>query len=476
MSGLCSRLKDSLDIDSNQEIHYMERVLVVEDDSFFRETFRDLLREDGYEVDVAASGAEAIEKLRKQYYHVVVTDLVMQGINGLDLLSNVKQYDSSIEVILVTGHANVETAIYALKNGARDYLVKPINQDELKHTVALCVEQRRLLDENLELKRQINLFQVSQTIANCLELERIYSLVVDALAKEVDVSRGIGYFLEGDNLVLKELKMLDKVTAERIGSSLSAHFKTQKKKSESIIVRIDDEFLKSKDINKSLLLFIRSKTHLQGVIILFNEPGKEFRSDINQKNLHFLLEQSSLALDNASRFAMARNLANIDELTGLFNYRYLDVALDHEIKRTGRYGSSLALIFLDLDLFKNVNDVHGHLIGSKVLKEVGVLLKNLTREVDLVFRYGGDEFTIILIETGMAGAARVAERIRMCIEDHIFLANEGYSIKITACLGYSVYPDDSKSKIELLELADQAMYHGKLHGKNVVSHLTNNRP
>ncbi len=474
MTGFTQLPERFLGHSPNREIRHMERVLVVEDDSFFRETFRDLLREDGYEVDVAASGAEALEKLYDQYYHVIVTDLVMQGINGLDLLSNVKQYDPSIEVILVTGHANVETAIYALKNGARDYLVKPINQDELKHTVALCVEQRRLLDENLELKRQINLFQVSQTIANCLELERIYSLVIDALAKEVDVSRGIGYFLEGDVLALKELKMLDQVTAERIGSSLSSHFKMQKKKTESIILRVDDKFLNSKDINKSMMLFIRSKIQLQGVIILFNEPGKEFRRDINQKNLHFLLEQSSLALDNAYRFAMARNLANIDELTGLFNYRYLDVALEHEIKRTGRYGSSLSLIFLDLDLFKNVNDAHGHLIGSKVLKEVGLLLKNLTREVDLVFRYGGDEFTIILIETGMAGVARVAERIRKCIEDHTFLADEGYSIKMTACLGYAVYPDDSKSKMELLELADQAMYHGKLNGKNVVSHLSIN--
>jgi len=453
----------------------MERVLVVEDDSFFRETFKDLLMEDGYEVDVASSGAEALEILCHKEYHVVVTDLVMKGISGLDLLSRVKQFDPAIEVILVTGHANVETAILALKNGARDYLIKPINHDEFKHTVALCVEQRRLLEENQELKGLVNLYQVSQTIANCLELERLYKLVIDSIAKEAEVSRGAGFFLEGDKLVLRELKQLPQINKEKMGVLLSPYLKHPNKKNEYVIVPVDENVFNNhgiRDVKEAMLLFVRSKAQLQGVILLFSEPGRGFRRDLNSKNLHFLLEQSSLAFDNAARFAQARNLANIDELTGLFNYRYLDIALEHEIKRTERYGSNLSLIFLDLDLFKNVNDTHGHLIGSKVLKEVGLLLKKLTREVDFVFRYGGDEFTIILIETGMSGAACVAERIRMSIENHKFLASDGYNIKITACLGYSCFPDDSRSKTELLELADQAMYHGKVSGKNMVFHLS----
>jgi len=453
----------------------MERILVVEDDSFFREVFQELLREEGYEVDTAASGTEALDKLTHKDYHVVVTDLVMQGISGLDLLSRVKQFDPAIEVILVTGHANVESAIYALKNGARDYLVKPINHDELKHTVALCIEQRRLLDENLELKGLVSLFQASQAIANCLEMERIYTLVVDALAKEIGVSRAIGYFQEGDDLVLKELKGFEQGNGDRVGALLYPYIQRQKEKTGNLFVRLDEKILRGQgidDIYKAMLLFIRSKTHLHGIIILFNEPGSDFSCDINGKNLHFLLDQSSLAFDNAARYAMARNLVNIDELTGLFNYRYLDIALEREIKRTERYSSSLSIIFLDLDLFKNVNDTHGHLVGSKVLKEVGMLLKKMTREVDFVFRYGGDEFTIILVETGMAGAAIVAERIRRSIEAHNFLADEGLQIKITACLGYACFPDDSKSKTELLELSDQAMYHGKLSGKNVVHHVS----
>ncbi|KAF0216844.1 MAG: diguanylate [Geobacteraceae bacterium] len=455
----------------------MERILVVEDDSFFREVFSALLKEEGYVVDVAASGKEALKMLKGEEYHVVVTDLVLQDISGLDILSRVKQLDPAIEVIMVTGHANMETAIYALKNGARDYLTKPVNNDEFKHTVALCIEQRRLLDENQELKGLVNLFQVSQAIANCLELERLTTLVVDALAKEVGVGRGLGYFLDDGNLALKEFKGIDEVAGKKVGEAVTAHVNWHEERTDSFtllsnVLPPGDSFGPGTgcDVKEALVLFIRSKTTVLGGVILVNEPGKPFPGAVNNRNLTFLLDQSALALENASRYTTARNLLNIDELTGLFNYRYLEVAMDREIKRAERYGSTLSVIFLDLDQFKNVNDTHGHLIGSKVLKEVGMLLKKSVREVDTVIRYGGDEYTVILIETGMPGAASVAERIRRSVEAHTFLSGEGFNIKLTASIGYACYPDDAKSKAELLELADQAMYRGKYSGKNVVFH------
>ena len=454
----------------------MERILVVEDDVFFREIFNDLLKEEGYEVDVAASGEEAMKKLSQEDYHVVVTDLVMQGMSGLDILSRVKQKDPAIEVIMVTGHANMESAIFALKNGARDYLVKPINHDEFKHTVALCVEQRRLLDENQELKLQINLFQVSQTIANCLDLDRLSSLVIDSLAKEVGVSRGLGFYLDGnDQLILKELRGFTEVAGKKLGDLLLEKIELQGEKSISSIALRElvpagntDDCEELADLREAMLLYVRSKSHLQGLIVLFNDAGKDFPTDIRFTSLHFLLDQTLLAFENASHYTTARNLLYIDELTGLFNYRYLEVALERELKRAERYGSNLSVIFLDLDDFKKINDVHGHLIGSKMLRDVGNLLKKSVREVDTVIRYGGDEYTVILIETGLKVAAVVAERIRKSLEDYKFLASEGLNIRVTASLGYACYPDDTRSKIELLEFADQAMYRGKTSGKNIV--------
>jgi diguanylate cyclase (GGDEF)-like protein len=454
----------------------MERILVVEDDRFFREMFCHLLRDEGYEVDAAASPGEALDSLGKNEYHLVVTDLVMPEMSGLDLLFRVKQHDPDIDVILVTGNANVESAIYALKNGARDYLVKPINHDEFKHAVSLCFEQRRLLNENMGLKSLVHLYQVGQTIANCLELERLNALIIDSLAKEVGSGRALGLFPDSEGrLVLSETRGFSEQDGEKLVEIMLPDC-MRYQGTTCDFKRLDNYFtselglaesLKA-ELKEALIVFIRSKTALQGVIILFNNSDGTFQSEINYRNINFILDQSSLAFENAIRYATAKNLLYIDELTGLFNYRYLDIALEREIRRADRYGSSVTVIFIDLDLFKAVNDRFGHLVGSRVLNEVGKLLKMSVRDVDLVIRYGGDEYTVILVETSASGAGIVAERIRSAIESHHFLAEEGYDIGLTACLGYASYPDDTKSKQELLDVADQAMYRGKESGRNMV--------
>jgi len=451
----------------------MARILIVEDDSFFREVFTDLLKEDGYSVEVAASGEEALEMIRTRPYELVVTDLVMRDVSGLDILSAVKRQDPAIDVIMVTGHANVETAIYALKNGASDYLVKPINHDEFRHIVAHCLEQRKLLDENQELKGLVNLFQVSQTIANCLELERIYPLLMDALAKEVGVGRGLGYFSEAGQLVLHEMRGIDEAHAPLLGQAVITECDLLDDGAGNLLTLanfLPDGEEYGGNVSEAMCLYIRHKSSLQGVLILFNEPGRPLPRDVNRNNITFLLDQASLALDNAARYSFAKDLLYIDELTGLYNYRYLDVVLDRELKRSERYGSPLSVLFLDIDHFKMVNDMFGHLIGSRVLREVGALLRKSVRDVDAVIRYGGDEYTVVLVETGVEGAAVVAERIRQAVEAYTFARADGLAIKLTVSLGYACTPNDAATKAELLELADQAMYRGKAGGKNMVFH------
>jgi diguanylate cyclase (GGDEF)-like protein len=456
----------------------MERILVVEDDRFFREMYSDLLREEGYVVDTASTGSEALACLAEHAYHLVVTDLVMPDLSGLDILSKVKQQDSSIEVILVTGHANIETAILALKNGARDYLVKPINHDEFRHTVARCIEQWRLINENQELKGLINLFQSTQVIGSCLDLERLYPLVVDTLSKELHHARAIGLFPDLENTtILREVRGLPQVEAEQLGR----HFTDPQLfplENAGTIVRID-EFSSSftppvpfqSPFRNALVLQIHSRNTYNGTVVLFDEPDKPFPEELNSNNLNFILDQSSLAFENAARYTNASNLLYIDDLTGLFNYRYLDMALERELKRAERFRATLSVVFIDLDCFKGVNDVHGHIVGSRVLREVGALLKKSVRDVDMVIRYGGDEFTLILVETGTSGAGIVAERIRSSLENHRFLADDNMDIRLTASLGYACYPDDTANRQELLDLADKAMYSGKARGKNIVVRL-----
>lgn len=454
----------------------MEKILVVEDDRFFREMYSHLLSGEGYEVHTAASVNEAMGLLRESEYHLIISDLVMPGETGIDLLFQVKRLNPDIDVIMVTGNTNVETAIHALKNGARDYLLKPVNPDEFRHTVALCMEQRRLLNENSELKGLVHLFQVGQTIANCLEIERLGTLVVDSFANELGTDRALGIFPDEDGrLSLSELRGLDYGDAEQFSETLLSRYSDsidtfwlREKVTDLLPSSTDSDGWLSLGMEEVLILFVRSKTELQGIVALFAPEAGSLPLEINQRSLHFLQNQTSLAFENAARFASARNLLYIDELTGLFNYRYLDLALDRELKRAERYGSSVALLFIDLDLFKGVNDTHGHLIGSRVLGEVGSLLRKSVRDVDLVIRYGGDEYTIILVETDGESAAHVAERIRVTIESHRFIADEGYDIHLSACIGYACFPEDTKSKLELLEVADKAMYRGKFSGRNRV--------
>jgi two-component system cell cycle response regulator len=452
----------------------MGKILLVEDDAFFREIFSDLLVEDGYQVETASSGNEALFRLAQGTYDLVVTDMVLQDISGLDVLSRAKQLDSDTEVIVVTGYGNMESAIYALKNGARDYLIKPISHDEFKHVVKLAMEQRRLLDENQGLKEQIRLFQTSQTIANCIDIDRIQSLVLEALIKETGVEKGFCCLRDaGREIYLLETKGLTAEEADLLNEEIKLVFNWEDETfTEPVNLKVKLSTLPDGGETEFLLMPLTNKSGLQGTIILQNNSGRVLISPEKSGNIHFLMEQSALALENAGRYSVAKDLLNIDELTGLYNYRYLEIALEREVKRAERYGLSMSVIFLDVDALKTVNDSYGHLIGSRVLKEIGGVLKKSVREVDIVLRYGGDEYTIILIETGRQGAAIVAERIRKTIDNHNFPIDGSRTTRLTASLGFACFPEDTKSKLELLEMADRAMYHGKASGKNTVSHIS----
>lgn len=451
----------------------MHRILVVEDDRFFRDMFADLLGGQGYEVETASSGLEGAQMLASHSYDLIVTDLVMPGVDGLRILTRAREIDPTMDVIVVTGNANVESAIFALKHGARDYIVKPINSDVFLHSVAQCLEQRRILDENEELKSMLNLYQSSQTIAGCLDMERLHHLVPDAFAREVGVSRVLGLFMDDGRPELRELKGVAQEVAEHYAAVIQAWIATNIPGNRPLMrIQFSDAHsgVAEAGIEEACLIFIRSRMGLLGVIVLFNEPGLRLPElGAQNKNINFLLEQSVLALENASSFAHARDMLFIDDLSGLYNQRYLEVALEREMKRIGRFSSQLAVLFLDMDAFKQVNDRHGHLVGSRVLKEMGVLLRASVRDVDIVIRYGGDEYTLILVETSPEGATLVAERIRAMVEGHPFLADEGLDIRMTCSIGYACCPDDALTKEELLEMADQAMYSGKGRGKNCIT-------
>lgn len=210
-----------------------------------------------------------------------------------------------------------------------------------------------------------------------------------------------------------------------------------------------------------------SRGRIIGAVELLNKKRGYFTAD-DLAMLRTLVEPGAIALENAILYQKSAELTVTDDLTKLFNSRYLNVHLSREIKRSHRYGTSVSLIFLDLDGFKHINDNHGHLAGSRALFEVGQVIQETVREIDVVARYGGDEFTIILPQTSAEGAMTIAERIRVAIEERPFLADRGIEVRLTASFGVSTYPDHGQNKEELLQRADQAMYRVKDRGKNGV--------
>lgn len=163
----------------------------------------------------------------------------------------------------------------------------------------------------------------------------------------------------------------------------------------------------------------------------------------------------------------AKNDSYIDEVTGLHNQRYLPMALEHEIQRTKREATKFTLLFLDIDYFKMVNDGRGHWVGSKLLLELGRVLKSQVRACDYVFRYGGDEFIVILGNADSSQARVAAERIRKAVENHAFQV-DGHNLNLTVSIGLASYPEHAQSAVALIKLADEAMYYGKRKSRNIV--------
>ncbi|HKE09496.1 MAG TPA: sensor domain-containing diguanylate cyclase [Candidatus Acidoferrum sp.] len=198
-----------------------------------------------------------------------------------------------------------------------------------------------------------------------------------------------------------------------------------------------------------------------GVIELINCIGPEGFDPRDLKLLEALSDFAAIALENARHVKRIHELTIMDDCTSLYNARHMGVILDTEIYRSQRYNYEFSIVFIDLDHFKQVNDTHGHLVGSRLLAEIGEALKTNCRLIDFAFRYGGDEFVLLLPQTSKENAINVARRLHKLIRETLWLKSEGLNIRLTPSMGLAAYPVDSKTKEGLLHLADEAMYQVK---------------
>jgi diguanylate cyclase (GGDEF)-like protein len=202
---------------------------------------------------------------------------------------------------------------------------------------------------------------------------------------------------------------------------------------------------------------LTSRHKVLGVIQLINVDMKWF-GDNEMLLLQALADYAAIAIDNARAVEKIQELTITDDCTGLYNARHLYKTLESEVYRSARFGYEFSVLFLDLDHFKRVNDTYGHLVGSKLLGEIGYAIKAHLRLIDFAFRYGGDEFVVLLPQTAKEPALIVARRLRDMFRTNTFLKDSGLNLNVRVSMGLATYPEDAKNAHEIIRQADEMMY------------------
>jgi two-component system, cell cycle response regulator len=211
---------------------------------------------------------------------------------------------------------------------------------------------------------------------------------------------------------------------------------------------------------------LRSMGNVVGVLALYDRiDGRPF-AEGDVESLGTLSTQASIAMDNVQLHQEAQRLSTTDGLTGLWNFRYLSSSLGREIERANRFERPLAVLMLDIDHFKQVNDQHGHARGDAVLRELAQRVQEQIREVDTFARYGGEEFVVVLPETTVEGATQLAERICVAVRREPFHAEGEESLKVTVSVGGAAFPAHGSSAATLMRAADRALYVAKNNGRD----------
>jgi diguanylate cyclase (GGDEF)-like protein/PAS domain S-box-containing protein len=432
------------------------KLLVVDDDPVVLDVVSTKLKAEGYLCKKADSGEEALSMAREEIFDIVITDLLMSGIDGFTLTEVLKAKYPTIGIIAITGATDVDSAVKAMKLGADDFITKPFNLDHIAISVQRALEKQRLILENknyqqfLEQRIQeatreqqeilTELKKTKEYLENLIEssVDPIISLSTDGKIEFCNrwTASLFGYPVnEILGHTLDDFCTGGKETAQKLLATVLVQGKVQNyeielasKNKQTIIASMSGSVLEDGDGNRI------------GIIAIFKDITE-------QKKLQRELQELSIK----------------DNLTALYNQRYFYRVLQTEMTRAIRHNHPLCLLLLDLDNFKQLNDSKGHLAGDRILERVGTVIKDATREyVDYAFRYGGDEFTVILTETTPPQASEVAERIQLMLTKS--LGEEG----LTLSVGLAEFRSPLSLE-EFINIADKAMYRAKKAGGNRIT-------
>jgi diguanylate cyclase (GGDEF)-like protein len=307
-----------------------------------------------------------------------------------------------------------------------------------------------------------------------LQLEPALNLVCDMASEIIPYDRGLVFFWDEERQqmhlrVTRNLETPDQETFDR-GNLLN--FWSAKLQRPMIIPRGAhgqvDLLLDAVGAESVLILPLFVRTRVMGSMLLFGPSRASFSEEDAQLLWILSLVVENLLTRDFANEALIK-LAFTDFLTAMKTRGYFEAQLDREIKRAERSKGPLALVMIDIDHFKILNDTHGHHVGDVLLRDISSVLMKDMRQIDTVARYGGEEFVLILPETNSVGAYRVAQRLRKAVEAARFFAGSPSEVvKMTISLGIAVFPQDAQFKRDLIEAADAALYEAKRGGRNRV--------
>lgn len=215
------------------------------------------------------------------------------------------------------------------------------------------------------------------------------------------------------------------------------------------------------------IIYFGDDRHQSYIGIIRCEDDKKLSNQLIHYLMNFLTSAFS-QIQNWKEMKRTNALVHIDDVTGLYNQRKLLKDLEEAIHKHNRIGEGFTVLFLDIDHFKYINDGYGHLIGTKILSELGKILKNILRESDLLYRYGGDEFVIIVPDASREEAQSIGERVLSAVKNQIFELDDLNTLRVSISIGISCFPHDAKSSKEILAMADRMMYCAKESGRGRV--------
>ena len=482
-------------------------ILVVDDEPAICEMMADILRGAGHRVAQALSGPDAQEIVRAGGISVVMTDLRMSPMHGLELLEWLRVEYPDIVVIVMTAYGNMEVVVECLRLGAFDFLTKPVdNLDLIPLTVEKALDKHHLGRENQSLIERLQAHEKELTAA-VRDASRKLTRDNMILQLGAEFTRRVVRSLEFDEIVQAAHECFSRFPMEWQYSlflfdpqlkqfEMVANNHPDLDSDERIFVPVGQSPLMDEVMQTGETIILetfsgsrydtgvrRHKYHAPPCMCIPLKMGDDFLGIMNINNFApdrfyevdyqmaiITSEYLTMALKNCRLYTQMKEMSERDGLTGLYNHAYFQNILEREVRRADRYGGGLSLIMMDLDGFKATNDRYGHLVGNAVLVELAALLKTNTRsQVDVMARYGGDEFAILLPETGLEGARLYAERLRQKIIGYTFESLKGTQTQnLTMSMGVAAY-SRGKTRDRLIDEADRALYESKHAGRDRVS-------